>query len=241
MRTLVIAAPIAALALAACDTKDAGPGPTQEGPTFFLDFIVQNRHALLVARRKEFDRDEVLRRAIPVFWEKGFAGTSTEDLVRAMGIGRQSLYDTFGDKRRLFLEALRAYNADSIAAVTKKLRAGPTALAAIERVLVDLAEARDRARSLGCMGVNAVCELARDDDEVRALTATSAALLEAVLKDAIDEAQSKGDVCRAIDSRAAARFLAATLSGMKVQAKAGANAEALRDVAAFAVQSLRPR
>ncbi|WP_437968922.1 TetR/AcrR family transcriptional regulator [Sorangium sp. So ce260] len=194
-----------------------------------------------MARPKEFDRDEALRRAIPVFWEKGFAGTSTEDLVRAMGIGRQSLYDTFGDKRRLFLEALRAYNADSIAAIMKKLRAGPTALAAIERVLVDLAEARDRARSLGCMGVNAVCELARDDDEVRALTATSAALLEAVLKDAIDEGKSRGDVCRAIDSRAAARFLAATLSGMKVQAKAGANAEALRDVAAFAVQSLRPR
>ncbi|WP_437962306.1 TetR/AcrR family transcriptional regulator (plasmid) [Sorangium sp. So ce119] len=194
-----------------------------------------------MARPKEFDRDEALRRAIPVFWEKGFAGTSTEDLVRAMGIGRQSLYDTFGDKRRLFLEALRAYNADSIAAIMKRLRAGPTALAAIERVLVELAEARDGARSLGCMGVNAVCELARDDDEVRALTATSAALLEAVLKDAIDEGRSKGDIGRGIDSRAAARFLAATLSGMKVQAKAGASAEALRDVAAFAVQSLRPR
>ncbi|WP_437289584.1 TetR/AcrR family transcriptional regulator [Sorangium sp. So ce406] len=194
-----------------------------------------------MARPKEFDRDEALRRAIPVFWEKGFAGTSTEDLVRAMGIGRQSLYDTFGDKRRLFLEALRAYNADGVAAIMKRLRAGPTALAAIERVLVELAEARDGARSLGCMGVNAVCELARDDDEVRALTATSAALLEAVLKDAIDEGRSRGDIGRGIDSRAAARFLAATLSGMKVQAKAGASAEALRDVAAFAVQSLRPR
>ncbi|WP_433934624.1 TetR/AcrR family transcriptional regulator [Sorangium cellulosum] len=194
-----------------------------------------------MARPKEFDRDEALRRSIPVFWEKGFAGTSTEDLVRAMGIGRQSLYDTFGDKRRLFLEALRAYNAYSIAAIMKRLRAGPTALAAIERVLVELAEARDGARSLGCMGVNAVCELARDDDEVRALTATSAALLEAVLKDAIDEGRSRGDIGRGIDSRAAARFLAATLSGMKVQAKAGASAGALRDVAAFAVQSLRPR
>ncbi|WP_434046206.1 MULTISPECIES: TetR/AcrR family transcriptional regulator [Sorangium] len=194
-----------------------------------------------MARPKEFDRDEALRRAIPVFWEKGFAGTSTEDLVRAMGIGRQSLYDTFGDKRRLFLEALRAYNADSVAAIMKKLRAGPTALAAIERVLVDLAEAREGARSLGCMGVNAVCELARDDDEVRALTATSAALLEAVLKDAIDEGRSRGDIGCGVDSRAAARFLAATLSGMKVQARAGADAGALRDVAAFAVQSLRPR
>jgi TetR/AcrR family transcriptional regulator, transcriptional repressor for nem operon len=194
-----------------------------------------------VARPKEFDREDALRRAIPVFWEKGFASTSTDDLVRAMGIGRQSLYDTFGDKRRLFLEALRSYNTDSIASIVKKLRSGPTALAAIERILVDLAELRDRTRSLGCLGVNAICELAGEDAEVRALTETSAALFEATLRDVIDDGKSKGDIGHAIDSRAAARFLAVTLSGMKVQAKAGAPPEALRDVAAFAVESLRPR
>lgn len=194
-----------------------------------------------MGRPKEFDREEALRRAIPVFWEKGFAATSTEDLVRAMGIGRQSLYDTFGDKRRLFLEALRAYNTDSVAAILKKLRAGPTALAAIERVLVDLAEARDKARALGCLGVNAVCELARDDAEVRALTETSGALLEAALKDVVDEGKANGEIGRRVDSRAAARFLAATLSGMKVQARAGASVDVLRDVAAFAVEGLRPR
>jgi AcrR family transcriptional regulator len=194
-----------------------------------------------VARPKEFDREEALRRAVSVFWEKGFAGTSTDDLVRGMGIGRQSLYDTFGDKRQLFLSALRAYTTESLAAMLKKLRAGPTGLAAIERILIDLAEAHGDARSQGCMGVNAVCELAREDAEVRALTETSAALLEATLRDTIDEGKAEGDIDRGIDSRAAARFLAATLSGMKVQAKAGVPVEALRDVAAFAVASLRPR
>jgi AcrR family transcriptional regulator len=194
-----------------------------------------------VARPKEFDRDEALRRAIGVFWAKGFAATSTEDLVRGMGIGRQSLYDTFGDKRRLFLEALRTYNTDSVSSILKKLRAGPTPIAAIERVLVDLAEVREPARALGCLGVNAVCELAREDAEVRALTEASGALLEATLKDVIEDGQAKGDIGGALDSRAAARFLAATLSGMKVQARAGASTEVLRDVAAFAVASLRPR
>jgi len=121
-----------------------------------------------MARPKEFDREEALRRAIPVFWEKGFAGTSADDLVGAMGIGRQSLYDTFGDKRRLFLAALRTYNTDGVTALSRKLRAGPTALAAIGRILVDLAEVREKARSLGCMGVNAICEMAREDAEVRA-------------------------------------------------------------------------
>ena len=194
-----------------------------------------------MARTKEFDRDEALQRAILGFWKKGFAGTSIDDLVRATGIGRQSLYDTFGDKRQLFLEALRTYNAAGIAGVLEKLRTGPTALAAIEMLLVEMAEAGAKTRALGCMGVNAICELAGEDAEVRSLTDTSSALLEATLAAVLDEGKSKGAIRRGIDSRAAARFLAATLSGMKVQAKAGVPREALRDVAAFAAGSLRPR
>lgn len=192
-----------------------------------------------MGRPKEFDREEALRSAIPVFWEKGFAATSTSDLVKAMGIGRQSLYDTFGDKRVLFLEALRAYNTDSVAGVVKRLRRGPTPLAAIERVLVELAGATEEARALGCMGVNAICELGRSDPEVRAISDSSAKLLEATLKDIVEEGQARGEIDERLNPRAAARFLAATLSGMKVQSKAGASAATLRDVAAFATASLR--
>lgn len=194
-----------------------------------------------VARPKEFDREEALRRAIPVFWEKGFAGASTDNLVGAMGIGRQSLYDTFGDKRALFLEALRAYSADSITATLKRLRSGPTALAAIERVLVELAEEPPKRRALGCMAVNAICEFGKDDEGVRVATETSAVVLERSLIDIVEDGMAKGEIRSGIDVRAAARFLAATLAGMKVQQKGGASPEALRDVAAFAVQSLRPR
>lgn len=61
-----------------------------------------------MVRPREFDRGEALQRAMRVFWAKGFAATSTDDLVQAMGIGRQSLYNAFGDKKRLYLEALDA-------------------------------------------------------------------------------------------------------------------------------------
>jgi TetR/AcrR family transcriptional repressor of nem operon len=193
-----------------------------------------------VARPKEFDRETALRRAIPVFWENGFAGTSTDALVQAMGIGRQSLYDTFGDKHALFLEALRVYNTDSLTTVLRKLREGPTAIAALERILIDRAEVPSKRRSPGCMGVNAVCELAGEDAEVAALTQTNGALLEASLKDVLDEGQAQGNIRRGIDSRAAARFIAGTMSGLMVQAKAGAPPEALRDIARFALDSLRP-
>src|SRR6267142_1909851 len=59
-----------------------------------------------MARPREFDRDAAVQRAMSVFWRKGYAATSTDDLLRAMNIGRQSMYDTFGDKHRLYLEAL---------------------------------------------------------------------------------------------------------------------------------------
>src|SRR6202011_688874 len=58
---------------------------------------------------KQFDRDEVLDRAMAAFWTRGYEATSIDDLVQATGIGRGSLYGTFGDKRQLFLAALDHY------------------------------------------------------------------------------------------------------------------------------------
>jgi AcrR family transcriptional regulator len=66
-----------------------------------------------MGRPKEFDRGEVLERAMEVFWTHGFEVTSMSDLQRALGIGRQSLYDTFGDRKAIFDEALGHYVARS--------------------------------------------------------------------------------------------------------------------------------
>jgi len=70
-----------------------------------------------VARPREFDRDEALAKAIKVFASHGFEGASTETLLNGMGISRQSMYDTFGDKRRLYLEALQRYSSESTAEI----------------------------------------------------------------------------------------------------------------------------
>src|ERR1700716_2408121 len=62
-----------------------------------------------MARQKEFDREEALYKAMEVFWSRGYEAASIQDLVRHMGINRQSLYDTFGDKHALYLQALDLY------------------------------------------------------------------------------------------------------------------------------------
>ncbi len=88
------------------------------------------------------------------------------------------------------------------------------------------------------MGVNSICELG-DDEDVRAVSTMAAAFQETALTSLIEDAKQQGEVSDAVDARAAARFLATILSGMRVQAKVGASVEALRDVAAFAAQESR--
>ncbi|TET85435.1 MAG: TetR/AcrR family transcriptional regulator, partial [Desulfobacteraceae bacterium] len=63
-----------------------------------------------MAWKKQFDEEEVLHRAMKAFWSRGYAATSVQDLVRSMGINKGSIYDTYGNKRGLFIKALRLYN-----------------------------------------------------------------------------------------------------------------------------------
>src|SRR5258708_30289830 len=95
-----------------------------------------------MARPKEFDQERALHRAISVFSQKGFAATSTDALMRAMEVGRQSMYDTFGDKRALFLKALEVYVSESVRAINVELRTPGSPLAAIRTALAHFSESK---------------------------------------------------------------------------------------------------
>src|SRR3984893_11314878 len=113
---------------------------------------------VLMARPREFDRDEALERATGVFWAQGYAPTSTDDLLTAMGIGRQSLYNAFQDKRALYLEALERYQRTTTAGHLQRLNGAASALAGVQALLLGLISNNDDTRALGCMGVGAICE-----------------------------------------------------------------------------------
>src|ERR1700712_4389431 len=119
-----------------------------------------------MARPKEFEREAVLKKAIKLFADHGYEGTSTEALLRGMGISRQSLYDTFGDKRRLYLAALQYYNAESVADILGNLNTAASPLQGIEAALLAFATETRHGAPLGCLGVSAVCEFGRSDPEV---------------------------------------------------------------------------
>src|SRR3954468_16589639 len=111
-------------------------------------------------RPREFDRDQALRHAMTVFWEHGYEATSTDELLRAMGIGRQSMYDAFGDKRRLYLEALERYETEAGAELFGRMARAPSPLAALSDHVLSIAEGTPRELSRGCFFVNATTELA---------------------------------------------------------------------------------
>ena len=87
-----------------------------------------------MARTPEFDHDQVLDAALQAFWEKGYEATSLNDLLEATGLARQSLYNTFGDKRGLFLASLRRYADVGVGRLSEALEGG-SVRAAIRGVL----------------------------------------------------------------------------------------------------------
>jgi len=174
-----------------------------------------------------------------VFWRQGYAATSTDDLLQAMKVGRQSMYDTFGDKRRLFLEALTKYQRDSIAANISRLRSTSSPLAGIEAMVAGLIPAEKAFRENGCMGINSISEFGNSDSELNALRAESSRLQHRALIDRFREAQAAGEIGKTADVEQAARFVETTMAGLQISAKAGAGPKDLRDTAAFAITLLK--
>jgi AcrR family transcriptional regulator len=187
-----------------------------------------------MARPKEFDQEKALNRAISVFSQKGFAATSTDDLTHAMDVGRQSMYDTFGDKRALFLKALEAYVVESVRAINVELQTPGSPLAAVRRALIHFAERKDLSSTDGCMGINAVCEFGTRDEEVTQITRSAARVQRHTLMDTLKRAQLEGELDAHTNIESLADFFDSTLAGMRIAAKAGKTRPALKRIAVVA-------
>ena len=194
-----------------------------------------------MVRPREFDRDQALDRAMRVFWAKGYAWTSTDDLLAAMKIGRQSLYNAFGDKRKLYLEALERYQRTSTAGHLERLNSNPSPLGGIEALLIGLIAEDDSVRALGCMGVGAIGEFGAADPELAKLRSNVGGALFKRLTERLREGQELGEVDRSINAREAAAFIQMTMLGIQLGARGGGDAKSLRTLAKFAINRLQPR
>lgn len=192
-----------------------------------------------MSRTKEFDPDVVLDRAMELFWERGFEATSMALLTERLGIGRASLYATFGDKHQLYLAALRRYlqtrDPDPLELLS---RPGPVVPAVRALVEAYVQESLTDERRRGCLVVNSATELLPHDQPVTQLVESSWQSLETALSSALIRARAQQELPPDRDPRALARFLLVFLQGVRVLGRATPDPDRLRDAAAQALSLL---
>ncbi|HWO02124.1 MAG TPA: TetR/AcrR family transcriptional regulator [Blastocatellia bacterium] len=184
-----------------------------------------------MARPKEFDRDEALHKAMEVFWARGYEAASIQDLVRHIGINRQSLYDTFGDKHALYLQALDCYRQVEGRKLFELLeRPGPVkkTLRHLFEGVVERALCDEQRR--GCFVGNAMSELAGRCKETAARTCSNVAATEEAFYRTLLRGKKEGELKGVRHPRAVARFLYSSMQGLVLMAKANQNRKALEDV-----------
>ncbi|WDZ80287.1 TetR/AcrR family transcriptional regulator (plasmid) [Ensifer adhaerens] len=188
-----------------------------------------------MARSKEFDKDKAVAAAIDVFREHGFEGTSTEMLVRAMKIGRQSLYDTFGDKWALYRLAVERYVFEETEAHAAMLRSKPRAIDGIAAMIEQVVE---RAH-LACLGVNSICEFGQSRPELNALHRAADNRLRKATMECIKQAQVESEVENSLPAEAVAGFLIASIAGIRIAARGGAARQELESLGRLALRAIR--
>lgn len=191
-----------------------------------------------VSRLKEFDETEVLDGALDLFRKKGFHSTSFCDLTEGLGVSRQSLYDTYGDKEALFLAALQRYAARGEQALRQALSADGPVREILRKTFYGLIEQNCGGGSRGCLMVNSMVELAPQMPAVRALALSHARAIEGLFASRLSAAQRQGEIGSDRDPVALARFLYHTLLGLSAASRGLGDHNNLRQSAALAIGSL---
>ena len=169
---------------------------------------------------KQFERSEVLDRAMALFWQRGYEATSIRDLVEATGINRGSIYGTFGDKQGLFLAVLDHY-AEKIAKPMMTELSDPDPRRAVERMLDSIIRrAGDPGFPRGCLNTNTSLECPATGEEITRKIAAGFGQQETAIYRVLQRPRSKVCSIASLDLRALARFFMAVCHGMNVVNKA---------------------
>jgi TetR/AcrR family transcriptional repressor of nem operon len=195
----------------------------------------------VMARPCAYDRDYLLRCATALFWARGFAGTSVDDVVRATGVSRSSLYAAFPDKSTLFLAALEHYLDTVTRTKLERLAQGARAAPAIKRFLIEIADERTtpNAPAHGCLLTNTAVEVGASEETIAGLVRKAFARLERALVARLDEAQRQGNLGADTDTKQFARQLVALIQGLRVMTRLGMEPRVARDAVRSALAPLR--
>jgi AcrR family transcriptional regulator len=181
-------------------------------------------------RPRTFDAETALDKAMKVFWEKGYEGSSLPELTEAMGMNRPSLYAVFGNKENLFRMALDRYGSTHDPLFNAALKE-PTARAVVEHFLRGNADAQTETdKPHGCLVINGALACSDDALPIRNSLIERRAASEVQLRERFEQAKVDGDLPADSCSGQMARYVMTVSNGMAVQAAAGATRQQLQEV-----------
>lgn len=181
----------------------------------------------------------MLEKAMNLFWMHGYQGIGLSGLCSGMGISRQSLYDTFGDKRTLFIRSIQHYRSTLLTQLLQLLADPATPLENVRKVM-GYFECRVAANDFrGCLVANTLVELGQHDKEIANLLEDTLGLLEKGLRTALQNAQKAGELAVDRDTKLLSRTLTNTFLGMAVSSRLSTHREAVKDVFQGVLVSLR--
>lgn len=186
---------------------------------------------------KQFDRTEVLRKAMEVFWRQGYEATSVQDLLDAMGIGRGSLYSTFGDKEQLFLTVWEFYTEEIQAELIECLLNPDPRLAIEEMFAAIVKRMSDPIYPRGCLHTNTIVECPGRAKPIEGKIAESLEKMETGIYQVLLRGQAANLIASGRDLRALSRFLVAVAQGIAVMNKAYSDPSVIRDVVKVALNN----
>jgi TetR/AcrR family transcriptional repressor of nem operon len=195
-----------------------------------------------LARSKEFDTTLVLHKAMEVFGHYGYEGTSLQLLLEELGIARQSLYDTYGTKRDLFIKAVKHYVNEKSSAVVAYLEQPTSVKNAVNAIFAAIVETlKDEQRRKECFILNSAIDQVPHDAEIAKLFEQDRIRLEQALHDALERGRQRGELGPDRDLRALARYLYHARYGLTQAAKMTDDPLVLEQIAAVAVSVLEKK
>ena len=183
-----------------------------------------------MSRPKGFSENDALEKALDLFWQRGYQGVGLTELLRGMGIARQSLYDTFGNKRQLFIRTIEHYRNTRLAGALAMLERDGSPTQNVKDVVRFFEQLALDKRARGCLVANSLVEIGPHDSEIRELLAQTLGMLEKSIMKALRRAQHLGELPAGRSPRAIARALTNALIGMAVTGKLGVGRATVEDI-----------
>jgi TetR/AcrR family transcriptional repressor of nem operon len=193
----------------------------------------------MAGRPKLFDERIALKKAATLFWEKGYEATSTEDLIRSMGLQRGSFYNSFNSKKKLFLNAIDFHEVNSLNEFKKILKGSRVPMQVIRTIFLALADCPINEHKKGCFAGNTIAELSGIDEDLVENARNHLKALEEIFFEQIKTSQATGEIKTKVDAKLLGRYLLNLWNGINITRRVYPNKKLLYSLIEFQLEIIK--